>query len=1013
MFQLPGTSLFSNSSFSQFRLVTMIGQTVSHYRVLEKLGEGGMGAVYLAEDLHLARRVAIKFLTSTDHHYRARFIREARAVSALNHPNIAMVHDYGETAENQPFIVMEFVKGKSLSELLEEGLTLRRSVEIVSSIAEALAEAHEQGIVHRDIKPSNVLVSERGHVKVLDFGLVKHLFDPPVSDVDLDARTIYSTKTRSDVIVGTPLYLSPEQATGKQIDGRSDLFALGALLYECLTGQSAFSGGSVLEIGAQIIHVTPQAPSKINPHVTPELDRITLKALEKKVEARYQTAGELLKDLKAAATSLSRDGVAVASKSSKPTDGFKRATRTFADVTMSLRRQRFSIASVIPAFIVAGLLIWAIIYFWPRTYYQPSAAALNWYDRGTENLRNGAYHQASKAFEQAIAVDNNFALARARLAQAWTELDYIDRAKDELLTVQTLSREGLAISPTDSLYLDAITAMARRDFPAAVKSYAALAELFPEQSYVYVDLGYAYENDDPDKALENYLKAIPLNNGQYATAYLRAGIVYLRKADPKNASDMFDKAEHLYRVGSNNEGINEVMRQRGILFRDAGRYDDAQSQFQHCLDSARGSGIEAQQITALIELSNLAWTRGQAAEAERYAQQAVTFAQQKQLENLAAGGLIELGNSFSAKRNFEKAESYFNQAIQLARANKGRVREMRALSNLGGVYISTLRVDDGLQLVQQALEFFRQGNYWRSVSFCLTQMGRGYRRKGDYAAALQALNEKLELARQSNIQRAVADCEGEIGALQIDQENLLTALARYDSALKYYEEIKSPLRIVFAKFNRANILWRLGQYKEAQSLFDELSGITSDPQSTFKQIEASLKLMIAQARLSQRNFAEAIRLSNEALTMAGETDPEVAIQGRYTLGLAKTLSGDAKEGLRLCREAVKIASSAGDFTLHSRALLTEAEVALISNDAASALKLATEAQERFSRGSQFESEWRAWQIASRASQQLGDKNKAEEQLRNAQNAHSKLEQQWGADAFRQYTLRPDIQVYSQ
>jgi serine/threonine protein kinase len=199
----------------------MIGQTVSHYRILEKLGEGGMGAVYLAEDLHLARRVAIKFLTSTDHH----FIREARAVSALSHPNIAMVHDYGETSTGQPFIVMEYVKGKSLSDLLDEGLTLNRSVEIVSAIAEALGEAHQQGIVHRDIKPSNVLVNERGQVKVLDFGLVKHLFEPPSSDVDLDAKTIYSTQTRSDVIVGTPLYLSPEQATGKEIDGRSDLFA--------------------------------------------------------------------------------------------------------------------------------------------------------------------------------------------------------------------------------------------------------------------------------------------------------------------------------------------------------------------------------------------------------------------------------------------------------------------------------------------------------------------------------------------------------------------------------------------------------------------------------------------------------------------------------------------------------------------------------------------------------------------------------------------------------------------
>src|ERR1041385_7961142 len=293
----------------------MIGQTVSHYRIIEKVGEGGMGVVYLAEDKHLARRVAIKFLTSTDRHYRARFIREARAVSALSHPNIATVHDYGETDEGQPFIVMEFIKGKTFSDVLDEGITMRRAVEVVASIAEALSEAHEHGIVHRDIKPSNVVINERGQVKVLDFGLVKNLFDQPSNSVDLDADTLYSTHTRSDVIVGTPLYLSPEQATGKEIDGRSDIFALGALLYECLTGQSAFSGGSGLEIGAQIIHVTPNPPSKINPAVPPALDRITLKALEKKVEARYQSAGEMLNDLKAAATSLTGNGVPVSSRS--------------------------------------------------------------------------------------------------------------------------------------------------------------------------------------------------------------------------------------------------------------------------------------------------------------------------------------------------------------------------------------------------------------------------------------------------------------------------------------------------------------------------------------------------------------------------------------------------------------------------------------------------------------------------------------------------------------------------
>jgi serine/threonine protein kinase len=300
----------------------MLGQTVSHYRILQKLGEGGMGVVYLAEDKSLGRRVAIKFLNSTDHHYRARFIREARAVSVLNHPNIATVYEYGESESGgQPFIVMEYVNGKSLSEALDEGLTLRRSVEIISAIGDALIEAHEHGIVHRDIKPSNVVMNERGQVKVLDFGLAKQLFTASSSGVDLNANTVYATQTRSDVIVGTPLYLSPEQAKGKPVDGRSDLFSLGSLLYECLTGQSAFSGTSVMEIGAQIIHVNPKTPSLVNPRVTDELDRITLKALAKDVDRRYQSAEDMVHDLRAAAEGLGSDKRVVSNRKNASTLG--------------------------------------------------------------------------------------------------------------------------------------------------------------------------------------------------------------------------------------------------------------------------------------------------------------------------------------------------------------------------------------------------------------------------------------------------------------------------------------------------------------------------------------------------------------------------------------------------------------------------------------------------------------------------------------------------------------------
>jgi serine/threonine protein kinase/lipopolysaccharide biosynthesis regulator YciM len=986
----------------------MIGQTVSHYRIIEKLGEGGMGVVYLAEDKHLGRRVAIKFLSSSDHHYRARFIREARAVSALNHPNIATVHDYGETDGGQPFIVMEFVKGHPLSHLLEEGVTMRRSVEIIAAIAEALSEAHEQGIVHRDIKPSNVVINERGQVKVLDFGLVKHLFEQPTSGVDLDAETLYSTQTRSDVIVGTPLYLSPEQATGKPVDGRSDLFALGALLYECLTGQSAFSGSSVLEIGAQIIHVTPPPPSQINKFISPELDRITMKALEKKVESRYQSADDLLKDLRAVVANMSGEGVQIVSKTNRPTPvNGKRPTKSLAALTTSLRRERFSLGAVLGVILLTGLVIWGLYHFWPRSYYQPSASALSWYERGTDALRNGAYYQASKMLEQAISIDGEYALARARLAQAWTELDNIDQAKDELLAVDRSS-----LSPRDGLYLDAITATVRREFSSAVKSYSEIAQLSPDDAQVYVDLGYAYENDgNPDKALENYEKAISLNNGQYATAFLRAGIVYNRKQNTEKASEMFDRAEYLYSAASNNEGVNEVFHQRGILFRDKGKYEEARGQFQKTLDSARALGNEAQQVTALIDLSYLASIRGDAVEAEKYAKEAVSFAEQNHLENFVAGGLLELGNSFHSRGDYQKAEDYFKQAIQFARANKGRVREARGLSNLGGLYIQTLRVDEGLPLVQQALAFFQQGNYPRSVSFCLTQIGRGYRRKADFNAALQALNQKLALAKASGNQLQIADCYGEIGAVLLDQENYPLALQNFDSALKIYQGVNNKLRTAYNNTNRANILWRLGRYEEARAALTEVATTIGGSKGDFKQLDAWLPLIDAEVLLSQRRFSEARSKGDEAIALAGNDYPDIAIEGKFVVGLTKALSGGGKDGQQLCEEAVKKANGLGDVSLISRAILAQAEASLRANSAEQALTLALQAQERFARGGQLESEWRAWLIASQASQSLGDSLKAAEQLTQARNARSKLEQQWGNEAFRQYISRPDIQVY--
>ncbi|MBI5282822.1 MAG: protein kinase [Candidatus Solibacter usitatus] len=941
----------------------MLGRTISHYRIEDRVGQGGMGIVYLATDLQLQRRVAIKFATAGDGVDRQRLQAEARAASRLAHPGIAHIYELGQSEDGQPFFVMEYVPGRNLSDLLAAGpLEITTTLDVMRALASALAEAHRHGVVHRDIKPANIRVTDGGEVKVLDFGLAKtsRPAGPAAGDGTLTAPLI-----ETGLIEGTPGYLAPEQASGKPVDARSDLFSTGCVLYQCLTGKRPFVGESLLESMLLTHGHTPPAPSSVNKSAPAWLDAVAARLLQKDPALRYQSAGELLADLEAG--------------------GAKKGL---------LASRRVRVAVVALAAIAAASAGW---WLWSSRPYLPKPEAARWFEEGSSALRDGTFLKASKALGEAVRLDPDFVLARAHLAEAWIELDEAGRAKDEMLRLQRSPHLVKRLGKADRLHLEAIEYLVTGDHRESIARYRSMLGLAAENAQAYMDLGQACERaGDSGCALDSYRQAVKLDP-QYAAGHLRLGLLQRRMRKDVEAERSLQESERLYQAASNVEGLTEAQYGLGALQSERAEPARARETLEKALAAARLTANVQQQVKILMQLAALGVKSADEEEVRQRAQQAVDLARSAGAENLASRALITLGGAFFQTGKAE-AERYYTQALDIARRNRAAATEARALLALGSLHSTTGQSGKAVAELEPAALYFRQAGFHAEGFRASVLLARTRRKDGDLEGAERVLRELLPETEKIGTREEQALLHEAVGQVEFLRGAYRAAARSFERSYELNEAAGNKPGVVNGLLNRARQTWRLGDSARAKALLAEAETLAAG--AGLKAAAGDARLERVLMALSEGRFGEALASVDAVESTGTPGDAEGRMRLESARALALGGAGRAAAGLALCGKLLHAETGAQRGWPLPEARLECAAVALAARDQSQALAWAGLARQDFERSRNPEALWRALTLMALSGSPMAG--------RPAMAALSELERTWDGQDFKRYLNRPDV-----
>lgn len=952
---------------------------LGRFRIVRFVGRGGMGEVYEARDGLLNQKVALKTIrpeAASDAHVLARFKQEINLARKVTDAHVSRIYEI--FTEPVPFLTMEFLEGVTLSQKIRRDGPLPEAETrcIALQLCQALEAAHKAGVVHRDFKSGNVMVRTAADrlpwAVVTDFGLATMATLP-------ESETVSIGLTRPGAIMGTPPYMAPEQLEGGVAGPATDLYALGIVLYEMLTGRTPFEGGSPVVAAVERLKHRPDPPSSVVPGLNAVWDRVIGRCLEYEKEKRPGSAAEV-------ATLLSGE----------------RVRGSLLRIPWKLSRRSVGILGVVLLLVVCGFAGWTR---WGRSYHPPSDEAEHRYEEGTAALHDGTYLKAALALERAVALDKNFVLAHARLADAYTELDYTEKAKDEIL--QASSLELLENLPhLDKDYVEAVRSTIMGRFPDAVARYRRILDALPSSDKIYglVDLGRAYEKaGQNDQAISSYEQAAS-RSSEYPACFLRLGVLYSLKNRQTEATSAFNRAEEIYQASSNLEGRAEVELQEGLAANTQDRSVAAREYTEKALAAARTIPSPQLEMRALVQLAAVEYKSGDTARAADDANRAMKLAQDNGVGTFWSIQVqIQLGNTYLAADDYAKAESYYLPALQLARKSGSERLEALASVNLASLRDKQDRTAEGLPLSEFAFKYYQNHGFVTHANLALVLLARARLEQGALDDALKSYQDMAARGRAAMDSIMTSDAEEGIGDVFDRRDDYPEALKHYQSALEASKG-RDPGFVGYQAFHCATVLSELGRYEEAEAMLARAKAAEKAQQDLAPEIETLLAAMA----LSRRQNAEAREYSRSAINSKVSYSPATFVEATYYLCLAQVRSGSVSAGVTTCRSALSRAQDLAKGQIPG-ASLALGEALYMAGSLPEAETLTKASVEAFHRQAQQDSEWRALLLLSRILRKTAPANSTVT-ARNALDILQHLDHNWDAPNSRSYQQRPDVQA---